>query len=623
MVEVINYTCTELIKFGKHEKLLAQLHLLEHSLPLRCSFELEHFLGREIQRVLQNRDKDLDPLCILHLLKDYSRTVYSILKNNLNLTFDELSQTTEGSLEEMIVSRDPKYLSMLRLPQVMASICQWIDESFSVEQSQTRADMQVFTDSMIQALTTFFRVHPYFSTDPGTQLTEQAGEEAWTQILNSIDFEKKNEMMKTYERTMTRVELMDHLLPGNVVIYHFLYSLTPQMWTPDRTFSLTWENNLKPLVTLTEGLAEEYLLTLDNWLVLCTDTSLSFNDMLQNFQEIRLMSQAIVQLLPSQNAFLPSSLQCDTIKWHINNVQLLLSGEEMNKYGNRMNSCFLELMTSFDIQSLEVSPEEGVLAMKSLAKVCASPKKNSAFMRFPKEEMSMLKEHFMENNVLSNGHSFVSGLLSTLSFVTGDSDFFFRCFEDPVLMGRNPLVVKKQNYYFLLTILKSNPDAVKAKQIREHFEPEISMCLSTDKLVLDLTLASIENPEECSALFHRELMNPLYLEIIKQKMGLFYRVYLEALQRPPVDEEGNPLEESLLRDNLYDGTLNQEDLQTNRNIHTRGSYKQNGNDIISDFDPKNVGIEDKFRGLGDLDLRPGAVIGFQSKLGGKVKEEVN
>jgi hypothetical protein len=119
-------------------------------------------------------------------------------------------------------------------------------------------------------------------------------------------------------------------------------------------------------------------------------------------------------------------------------------------------------------------------------------------------------------------------------------------------------------------------------------------------------------------------MNPLYVDILKQKMSLFYRMYLEGLQQEPSSKNHNLIiEDDPQRKNLYDNSLEETSTWKNQfieefRIDEKGNRIRNGNSYVSGFDPKNQPEDDKFGALGDMDLRASAVIDFESKLSGKV-----
>lgn len=626
LAQIINSICCDLIKSNSRDIVLERLEQSGKQKPLKCWIVLEHHLCQQIQDELKEISPDSDSSKLEGLLKQYSRTLFSLLKNNLNFTFDSLSKCSKQNLPNKILNIEPASMHLLRVQEVLISLCQWVDCSESHDDLRIKANIQVFTGNLIHSLITFFKVHPFFAIQSGGHLTDQAGETYWTQILNTIDFNRKEELLIQNTKNLDRVKLMDHLLPGNVMVFHFLYSLTVPKWSPDRIYRLSFENNLKPLLELTQGLSEEYFLGLENWLTVFTDNSLSLEDVIAEISDLKAMSKATQKLLFSSLKSLDSEVQCDIIRWHAGKTLHQIASDQpiYDSVLKKLNpeDPYLSLMNSFEINSLKGFSEQGLHTINSFAKRCASAKKNSSFLRLTKEELQKLSEYFNQKYSMIGTQSIGSALMSICSFVSGNSDFFFSCFDNPLLMGRNPLVVKKQNYYFLLTLLQDKPDFLKATRIRTHFSPEISTCLPRDKLILDLIFASIENPSECYNLFKKEIMNPLYLEMLKQKMGVFYKAYLKGLQSNQALIEGDPIQENESRKNLFDRSLLEEDTQRNDYIlETRldefGNPINNGNLLISGFDPKNTKIDDKFEGLGKLDLRSAAVVDFESRLGGK------
>jgi hypothetical protein len=420
--------------------------------------------------------------------------------------------------------------------------------------------------------------------------------------------------------------MMDCLLPGNNLIFHFFYSTSSQVWNPDRVFIIDMQNNIQPFLETVRDLPEEYLLTLENWLMVFTDNSLSLEDMLSTFSEFRSLASASEKLLPAGSLFLSAQSRCDIMEWHSRKILWELSSNStlQDAYLPDENSLdpVMKWISSSDIRTLSWSSEQSLSLTYAFAKSCASATKNSGFLRLKKDQIDTLSDNFFEFDAMTNSHSLSASLMCVFSFVTGNSDFFFKCFEDPILLGRNPALIKKQNFYFLLTLLKSKPDAMKAIQIKDHFEPELSVCFPKDKLLLDLAFSSIYNPEECSRIFQTNVMNPLYVDILKQKMSLFYRMYLEGKQINISPEKHNGLlEEDPQRKNLYDGTSEEKDLWKNQFIDEQrldenGDPIENGNSIVSGLDPKNRPIDDKFGALGEVDLRPAAIIDFESKLSG-------
>ena len=627
---MIRQMAGHLIQTGSYDLIFNSLEKLEKIAPLRSSLELEKFLANKIQDKLLNLDKDSDPSSLLTLLKHYSQTLLSILKNNLHLTFENVSELSGSDLTQEIIKLRPSYLECLNVKQVLVNLSHWLDLGTLDEHQQLRVDLQVFTENLITSMSTFFQVHPFFASQSGVGISDNAGETQWSDVLNKVDFQNKETSIRSGSHVIERVRIMDNLLPGNCLIFHFLYSCSPQLWNPDRIFLLDFTNNLQPLLDTVRHLPEEYLLTLENWLTVFTDTSLSLEDMLANFSDFQALASASESLLPAGNTFLPSTIRCSVLEWHSKKVLWELSSNSMledvslpENWLPSQNTPIMRFLSNFDLQGLSLESEESLSLTHSFAKTCASAKKNSSFLRFSKDQLESLSSCFFEHHVMKGSHSFGSTILSIFSFVTGDSDFFFQCFEDPLLLGRNPLIVKKQNYYFLLTLLKSKPDPAQAIQIQNHFAPELAICLPKDKLILDLAFSSISSPSQCSNLFQTELMNPLYMDILKQKMTSFYRMYLEGLQKSEAQEEGHrTIEEAPQRKNLFYGSLDQEDISRNQFIHdsrkdAQGNLMRNGNDLVTGFEPQKKPVDDKFTALGEMDLRSSSVVDFASKLAGE------
>lgn len=613
---------------GEYKLVLERLGDLQQTWPIKCTFELEQYLASQIQDELSQLHKDSITSELTGLFGDYSRVLLSILTTVLRGTFHSLE--TEPLKEQQISQSPPRFLECLNTKAVLTSVSKWLDDTVTSDHEQLRFELQTFSERLISGLTAFFRIHPFFAVKSASDMFKNGHRADWARVLDSVDFGAKEELLRASSDPLSRVRTMDALLPGNCLVFHFLYSTCRQLWNPDQVFILDYSRNLAPFLDSVAHLPQDYLLTLENWLVVFTDNSLTLEDSLTRRKDMADLAAASETLFPAGQTFLPAQLRWSVLEWHAKKVLWELSSssalQDSGISALHDADCadpVLRWVSLADVRELGWASEQSLALTHSFARACASAKKNSAFLRLQREHVAELSTEFYKAHAMTGSHSLGAALLAVFSFVAGDSDFFFECFENPLLLGRNPIGIKKQNFYFLLTLLKSTPDAVRAAQLRSHFEPELEVCFPKDRLLLELSFLSIENPDECARLFESQIMNPLYVDILKQKMGLFYRAYLASLQTRDSSQGDNLLvEDDPKRNNLYDGSLDREDTYRNQFIHrpqrdARGNPIDAGNLLVSGFDPKNRPTEDKFGALGNLDLRSGAVVDFKSGLGGE------
>lgn len=631
MVGLVNRLASKLIATGEYKQILERLPQLQQTWPIKCTFELEQFLANQLQEELSQLHKDSSTTKLTGLLKDYSRILLSVLTTVLQRTFTSLElETDAGQRAKNIVNHPPTFLECLSAKSVLTSVNKWLDDTVTNDHERIRFELQTFSERLIAAMSAFFRVHPFFAVKSASGLFNDNQRVDWAQILENIDFGAKEELLENSSDPLVRVRLMDSLLPGNCLIFHFLYSTSRQIWNPDQVFFVDMARNLRPLLETVSHLPEEYLLTLENWVIVFTDNSLTLEDSLAHKENISSLAAASEKLFPAGATFLAANKRCSVLEWHSKKVLWELSSTSSLQdsgisllYDSACADPVLKWISLSEVRGLGWNSEQSLSLAHSFARSCASAKKNSAFLRLQKEQMEQLSSEFFKSHAMTSSHSLGAALMSVFSFVSGESEFFFECFENPLLLGRNPIGIKKQNFYFLLTLLRSNPDAVRAAQLRNHFAPELEVCFPKDRLLLELAFLSIENPEQCGQMFESQIMNPLYVDILKQKMGLFYRAYLGSLQIRESSESDNLMvEDDPKRNNLYDGSLDQKDLFRNQFIHqpnkdSRGNPIDGGNLLVTGLDPKNRPIDDKFGALGMLDLRSGAVVDFESGLAGK------
>ena len=606
--------------------------LLEDIPTLPSSITLERAFASEIDRICSDFSGS-ETTKLISLLKLYAVSLDCVIRGNLKSTCLALS-ATDSDEARIEICLDGGHAALLGLSsgRVLSSLSGLIDSQLGKSDDFILADLRAQMDSLLTQLRAFITIHPLFATSStGLEAIEDPSP---FEILRSLDYHSKELQIRESPMLTARALLLDRLLPANTVLHHFLFSTSQHAYQRDMMYLLDLERNLEPLAAFLAPFSEDFRLQLETWLQVMTDNPTMLKEFDSERKSLRELAEATYSLhsggrlngSPETGRLCPET-QLSLLDWHCRHLRSQIDPKHSTPFNvselladlPATNSDLLFVQSSSQIQALVSTASGEFTFADSFASKCADCSKNSAFLRFKEGQLAQMQKSFFENHMFQSTHGVFSQILNLASFKLGDIEFFSESFHDPRLLPSNPILVKKQSYLFLLTLLRNHPDPLTLRTVPEEMSVELSNCFPSDRSLFEVALQTRVDPDRCLELFEERFMGPLYFSAFKEKLSMFMRGYLFGkTQQTPKGKTIDHLEENDQMFNPSDPFSREHPDSKNRLLEDlrfdkEGNAMTNGNEIVTGFDPSKHG-EDPFRALGELDLRTGSVIDFTSSL---------
>lgn len=630
-IQLVNSMIKKQIRSNNVISLSKSLSLLNEFPVLESSFQLERFLCEEIKQFLKSFCKRENFNHFKNLLNAYTSTLIYILQNNLNSTFESLQNKNSNEMMSEIVRSDHLLLNSLNSGNVIRVLLSFIENNIQDLDEFVIKDILQMNFTLLTTIKKFLTIHPFFATNQ--ELYNSLSHSDWKSSIEKLNLMKKEELLRESNLFLQRAFLMNHLLPSESVVYHFLFVSSNKFWKNDLNYILDSENNVNAICNFTLQLPEEYVIMVETSLMLCTEGSVILKDYVEDKKNIKKLGQELEEIIKPTKNNLDNNLRMKVLDWHMTYLNKIVN-ESSNPLLDLSDELFSDLEISHkSYQHIPLSNWKKIIessnkdfqSILNLLKNLSNNSKSSNFILFKTTQMESLYQNFFNSFAFTNSHSLYLNLLNIASFKLKDVEIFLDCLQNPLICSNNGLSTKKQSFYFLSTLIKLNKDPIILKKIYSEFELELTHCLTHDRILLEMAFSSRFEPTVCQEIFNSHFLNPIYFKSFKEKMKLFYTLYLQALNSEKFEqtEYNVSLEDAKDKKNQYQNFISDSKLKSNTNIDSlrkdpNGKNWENGNELINGFDPKNQNQDNVYEEMGEIDLRPAAVIDFKSILSSNI-----